>query len=208
MANCGLVLGIVLVLVSASMQLFSLHILSVCASKVDHPSFYTVCQESVPRMTFLVDLAVVLQSFGVCTSYLIVISDLMPDVMDNFGVQEGFWQDRPVWVLLGFALCGPLSCFRKLDALRFTSGLSVLFVLFLVVMIFAFSIPGNGLHPCEGVDDGETCVGRKPLVSVTTKTFQVFGIITNAYSCQSVRCAVLCCSIFYIPLILLLLIDE
>ena len=134
----------------------------------------------------MVDFAVVLQSFGVCTSYLIVISDLMPDVMDNFGVTEGFWQDRPVWVLLGFAMCAPLSCFRKLDALRYTSGLSVLFVLFLMLMVFIFAIPGDGLHPCEGVPSDETCVGDKPMISVTTKTFQVFGIITNAYSCQSV----------------------
>lgn len=95
-ANCGLVLGIVLVLMSACMQLFSLHILSICAARVaaqqkeeggghlqhQHPpSFYSVCQASVPRLTFLVDLAVSIQSFGVCTSYLIVISDLMPDVM-------------------------------------------------------------------------------------------------------------------------------
>jgi amino acid permease len=154
-ANSGLVLGIVLVLVSASLQVFSLHILSICASKVEHPSFYTVCQASVPRLTFLVDFAVVLQSFGICTSYLIVISDLMPDVMDNFGVREGFWQDRPVWVLLGFALCAPLSCFRKLDALRYTSGLSVLFVVFLMLMVLCFSLPGDplgwGLHPCEVV---------------------------------------------------------
>ena len=185
-ANCGLVLGVVLVLISASMQLFSLHILSVCAAQVEHPSFYSVCQASVPRMTFMVDFAVVLQSFGVCTSYLIVISDLMPDVMDNFGVTESFWQDRPVWVLLGFAMCAPLSCFRKLDALRYTSGLSVLFVLFLMLMVFIFAIPGDGLHPCEGVPSDETCVGDKPMISVTTKTFQVFGIITNAYSCQSV----------------------
>ena len=84
-------LGIVLVLLSAGMQLFSLHILSICAARVaaeqgEHlrkhpPSFYSVCQASVPRLTVLVDLAVSIQSFGVCTSYLIVVSDLMPDVM-------------------------------------------------------------------------------------------------------------------------------
>lgn len=182
--NCGLILGIILVVLSALMQLFSLHILSICAAKVENPSFYTVCQASVPRMTFLVDLAVVLQSFGVCTSYLIVISDLMPDVMNNFKV-EGVWQKRPLWVLLAFAVCFPLSCFRKLDALRYTSGLSVLFVLFLMLMILFYAIPGDGLHPCQSVDAGEVCVGEKPLISVSTTTFQVFGIITNAYSCQS-----------------------
>lgn len=172
------------------MQMFSLHILSVCASKVYPPSFYSVCQASVPRLTFLVDFAVVLQSFGICTSYLIVISDLMPDVMDNFGVEGegGLWQDRPVWVLLGFAVCAPLSCFRKLDALRYTSGLSVLFVLFLMVLVLLFSIPGvSGLHPCLRHDEEEEgeCVGDMPMISLTTKTVQVFGIITNAYSCQS-----------------------
>lgn len=95
MSNCGLVLGIVLVLLSAGMQIFSLHILSICAAKVaaesgpgHPPSFYSVCQASVPRLTFLVDLAVSIQSFGVCTSYLIVISDLMPDVLVRRTVQS------------------------------------------------------------------------------------------------------------------------
>lgn len=93
----------------------------------------------------------------------------------------------PVFLIM--KLCAPLSCFRKLDALRYTSGLSVLFVVFLMLMVLGFSLPPAlrdplGLHPCEG-EEG-TCVGDKPMIRVTTTTFQVFGIITNAYSCQSV----------------------
>ena len=96
----------------------------------------------------------------------------------------------PACLLLSLQLVAPLSCFRKLDALRYTSGMSVLFVVFLMLMVLAFSLPPAwrddlGLHPCEGASEG--CVGDKPMFSVTTKTFQVFGIITNAYSCQSVN---------------------
>ena len=185
-AYSGSMLGIVLVSISGVAQILSLHLLSICAAKVPAPSsFYTVTQASVPSLTVLIDLAVAIQSFGVCSSYLIVMGDLMPDVMDFFGV-EGIWQRRHLWTLLGFSIVAGLSTLKKLDALKYTSGLSVMFVAFLTFMVLFFAIPGDGLHPCDLEDDGDDCVGDKPLVSVDNNTFRVFSIFTNAFSCQSV----------------------
>mmetsp|Transcript_5018 Transcript_5018/g.7666 ORF Transcript_5018/g.7666 Transcript_5018/m.7666 type:complete len:462 (+) Transcript_5018:83-1468(+) len=185
-AHSGSILGVALVFLSAVCGIFSLHLLSICAVKVPPPSsFYSVTEASVPQLTFLIDLAVAVQCFGVCASYLIVIGGLMPDVMENFDV-DGFWLNRQPWIILGFAVVAPLSCFHKLDALKYTSGVSVLFVLFLMFLVLFYAIPGDGLHPCDLDDDDDgDCVGDRPLISITNQTMRVFSIFVFAFSCQT-----------------------
>ncbi|CAE7673250.1 avt5 [Symbiodinium microadriaticum] len=149
-------------------------------------SFYTVAEASVPQLTFLIDLAVAVQCFGVCASYLIVIGGLMPDVMDNFGI-GGFWTDRTPWIVLGFAIVAPLSCFHKLDALKYTSGLAVVFVLFLMCLVFVYSLPDVGLNACDTDDDDSECRGSMPLFEFSGGTLKVLSIFIFAFSCQTVR---------------------
>jgi hypothetical protein len=80
-AASGWYLGYALITLAALLTLFSLYLLSVCATKVEHPSsFYKVTNASIPRATFLVDASVASMCFGVAVSYLIVIGGLMPDV--------------------------------------------------------------------------------------------------------------------------------
>ena len=72
--HCGVVLGVVLILGFGVLNVFSCHLLTLCAAKVPPPaSFYSVTESSVPQLTFMIDFSVALQSFGVCSSYLIVI---------------------------------------------------------------------------------------------------------------------------------------
>lgn len=187
LANSGLILGLCLVLLSSGLAIFSLHLLSISATKVPPPaSFYSVTEASVPQLTFLIDLAVAIQCFGVCASYLIVVGGLMPDVVTQLGVTSGFFTERYPWILLGFALVAPLSCFHKMDALKFTSGLSVAFVLFLMVMVVLYSLDIDTLESCtdDGDDDGE-CVGDKPMFSLDGNTFRVLSIFIFAFSCQT-----------------------
>jgi len=175
------------VLTSSGLAIFSLHLLGISATKVPPPaSFYSVTEASVPQLTFLIDLAVAIQCFGVCASYLIVVGGLMPDVMTQLGVSGGFFTERYPWILLGFAMVAPLSCFHKMDALKFTSGMSVSFVLFLMVMVLLYSLDIDGLDPCtdDGDDDGE-CVGDKPMLSLDGNTFRVLSIFIFAFSCQT-----------------------
>ena len=186
-ANSGLILGLILVGTSAGLAIFSLHLLSISASKVPPPaSFYSVTEASVPQLTFLIDLAVAIQCFGVCASYLIVVGGLMPDVASQLGVTSGFFTERYPWILIAFCFVAPLSCFHKMDALKFTSGLSVAFVLFLMVMVLLYSLDVDKLEPCtdDGDDDGD-CVGDKPMFSVTSDTFRVLSIFIFAFSCQT-----------------------
>lgn len=184
---CGAVLGVILIIFFAAVNTISCHLLTLCARRVDPPaSFYTVTATSVPQMTFLIDFAVALQSFGVCASYFIVIGGLMPDVMENFG-GSGFWVAREPWIFMGFAVVGPLSCFKRVDALKYTSGLSVMFVMFLAVLVFLYAIP-SGMDPCAYDDDEEhedgTCVGNKVMAVVNVNTFRVLSIFVFGFAIQ------------------------
>lgn len=80
-SHTGWVLGTFLLLICGCCSAFALHLLSLCALREPGPaSFYSVAITAMPSATIVIDLAVAIKCFGVATSYLIVIGDLMPDV--------------------------------------------------------------------------------------------------------------------------------
>jgi len=136
-SHTGWVLGSFLLLICGCSSAFALHLLALCALEMKGPaSFYTVAQATMPSFTVVIDVAVAIKCFGVATSYLIVIGDLMPQVMSQFGAAQ--WaQDRHIWVFIGFCVVAPLCCLRNLDSLRFTSTASLGFVVFLLPFYYA-----------------------------------------------------------------------
>lgn len=75
----GWIGGSILLLGCACSSAFALHFLSKCAKKVASPvSFYSISQLAVPGYSYLIDFAVAIKCYGVATSYLVVIGDLMP----------------------------------------------------------------------------------------------------------------------------------
>jgi amino acid permease len=190
-AASGWFLGYLLILLAGVATTFSLHVLAICASKVKPPSsFYRVTEASIPKFTFLIDLSVASMCFGVGVSYLIVIGGLMPDVMNQLG-SDPFWQKREIWVVIGFAIVGPLSCFKNLDALRFTSAMAIFFVTFIASLVVAYASDGN-LKPCSDDDmddlaDDNSCVGTTQFITLSTNTMRALGVFVFAYSCQMVQ---------------------
>lgn len=185
-ANTGWILGSLLIVVSGIASVFSLHILAICATKVPAPSsFFAVTDATIPKFSFLINLAVFLQCFGVSISYLIVMGGLMPDVMRQVGA-DSFWRHRQIWIFIGFAIVAPLSCFRKLDALKYTSAAAVIFVVFLTILVILFACNIDSLDPCEDADDDGDCGGSQDLFVLDMNTFRVFSIFIFAFSCQTV----------------------
>ena len=143
--------------------------------------------------------------FGVGTSYLIVVGDLMPDAMKDFGVDfpdstREFWvgqglplEARQFWIFLGFVVVVPLSCLRTLDALKFTSTAALAFVLFIVVFVLLFAIDSPRLadfDPCppERNEPAVDCRGESGyLYTSPIRTLKVFSIFIFAFTCQQVR---------------------
>lgn len=182
MSQCGWILGSILILLCGFASGMSLHFLSVCCKKSIAPySFYSVAEVACPQASFLIDIAVALKCYGVATSYLIVVGDNMPMAMRTMQY-DGFWLNRVPWVIIAFALVAPLSCFQSLDALKYTSSLSILFILFISVLVVLYSMGISGLAPCEGMEDN--CSGNRMLFATDSSALSAITIFVFGYTCQ------------------------
>eukprot|EP00606_Chrysophyceae_sp_TOSAG23-5_P000983 GSChrysophyteH2.ASY1.ANO1.646.1 assembled CDS len=191
-SNTGWYLGSFLIIAAGTSKCicsaFALHFLSECAIKRKLPSsFYSVAEACMPRFTLLIDAAVTIKCFGVATSYLIVVGDTMPAVMEFMGAAQAL-RSRNFWITL-FWLCFavPLSCLRTLEKLKFTAVLSICFVFFLAILVVAFSFhiySSHELDACEAVLPGEECKGPTSDVILNWETGQVFPIFVFGFTCQ------------------------
>eukprot|EP00128_Syssomonas_multiformis_P009843 Colp12_sorted_trinity150504_noHs@11709 len=183
-AASGWVLGSLFLMCSALASGFALHILSMCALKCESPSsYYSVAAKALPRYVFIIDAAVAINCFGTATSYLVVIGGLMPSVMQQFGA-TGIALKRELWVAIGFCIVTPLVCMRNLDSLRFTSTMSICFVVFLTLVVVLYSTDVPGMDPCEHLDDATACTGETTVAVVNVHTFQVVSIFIFGFNCH------------------------
>ena len=185
-SRTGWVLGSFLLLTCGCLSSFALHLLTLCALKEKQPSsFYTVAHSALPKFTLLIDIAVAVKCFGVATSYLIVIGDLMPDVMTFFDV-SGPLAHREIWVFFGFLIVAPLSCLRNMDSLKFTSFFAVGFVIFLTILITLYSFDIPEMDACKDIAESEECKGDVSNFVLNMDTMRVFSIFVFGFTCQQV----------------------
>ncbi|KAJ8601195.1 hypothetical protein CTAYLR_003231 [Chrysophaeum taylorii] len=130
-ADVGLGLGTFFIFLFGSLAVFGLHLLAVSSVIAGDPraSFRSVAARAAPKFTALIDASVAIKCFGVATSYLIVIGDTIPRVLRG---------SRRLWILAATASVAPLSMLGKLDALKVTSAVSLGFVLWLALVVFAY----------------------------------------------------------------------
>ncbi|ETO34813.1 amino acid/polyamine transporter [Reticulomyxa filosa] len=143
------------------------------ARLVPNSSFFELSKLTVPKAMKLVDIAVVLKCFGVATSFLVVVGDLMPDVMtailsDNssdcgdvrvffvvdFGVHTYIFFVAYVRMIAIFVVIFvvPFVRFKQMNRLKLISAAALLcFVYVLIVVILYAAVPS--LDPCKN-DDG------------------------------------------------------
>jgi len=144
----GYVLGFVLLALSGCASALGSHLLHCVARRVGRApcSFYTVTSAVAPRWAWLIDSAVMVKCFGVGTSYLIIVGDLVPDAARYFGAGQVLrWQS----ISAAFAIAGALACFRNLSALRFTAMASLLIAAWTATLIGLFFLRlGPAFEPC------------------------------------------------------------
>ena len=182
-SKTGWIVGLILISLCAAMSALALHFLSLCIRKTKSPSsFYLVAEKALPSVVWLIDFTVAVKCFGVATSYLIVIGDLMPVAMMELYLPNQ-WLQRNTWVIIGFIFCAPLSCFSSLDALKWSSAISLVFLLFLAVVIVLYAFPDlSGLDPCFG--QISMCNGSKIFVGTDLDALKVISVFIFGYSCQ------------------------
>lgn len=103
MSHMGMLLGTIVIICAGLTAGFGLYLQTRCARYLERgsASFFALSQITYPNAAVIFDAAIAIKCFGVGVSYLIIIGDLMPGVVEGFGsVPEGaaFLSDRHFWI--------------------------------------------------------------------------------------------------------------
>ncbi|KAI9290880.1 hypothetical protein K502DRAFT_368886 [Neoconidiobolus thromboides FSU 785] len=145
-ATVGLNFGIFLVLFSGFTSGSGLYLLSQCAQRVNHrnSSFFEVSKLTYPSAAKWFNIAIAIKCFGVSISYLIIIGDLMPQIMESMGFLDStIFLNRRFWITFFMLGIIPLGFLKKLDSLRYTSIIALGSVLYLVLIVTFTFLFGN-----------------------------------------------------------------
>lgn len=122
-----------LMCISAVLSMVGQTIFLYCNAFLDDRStnITSLARESVPRTRFIVDFFVFFKCFGVATSYLIIIRELLPNLV-RFVFDESVLS-RPKVALLVFLCCiSPITYFRQLKNLKYTSSIGLIAISFIL----------------------------------------------------------------------------
>jgi amino acid permease len=186
-SKAGILLGTFFLLFFGAAAGLGLHLLHVSARKV-HPrqgSFYTVAHASIPKFAFLIDVAVAIKCFGVATSYLLVIGDLLPSALSGLACSSSAcsWvTERENWIGIFLVFIVPLCYLKTVDSLKFTSALCLVFVIYLTVTVILHEYLPK-LDPCDSFP-GVKCPGSKTLAQFDLDTLKTISIFIFAYTCH------------------------
>ncbi|ELA47085.1 hypothetical protein VCUG_01446 [Vavraia culicis subsp. floridensis] len=122
-----------LMCISAVLSMVGQTIFLYCNAFLDDRStnITSLARESVPRTRFIVDFFVFFKCFGVATSYLIIIRELLPNLV-RFVFDESVLS-KPKVALLVFLCCiSPITYFRQLKNLKYTSSIGLIAISFIL----------------------------------------------------------------------------
>ncbi|KAF9891236.1 hypothetical protein FE257_004800 [Aspergillus nanangensis] len=149
-SHMGVVLGVLVILWSGITAGFGLYLQSCCAQYLDRgtASFFALSQLTYPNAAVMFDGAIAIKCFGVGVSYLIIIGDLMPGVVQGFvggSPAYDYLVDRHFWVTAFMLIIIPLSYLRRLDSLKYTSIAALISMAYLVVLVVYHFVEGDTL---------------------------------------------------------------
>ncbi|KAL9022263.1 MAG: hypothetical protein Q9185_000505 [Variospora sp. 1 TL-2023] len=181
LSRMGILLGIFVIIWSGLTAGFGLYLQTRCARYLERgsASFFALSQITYPNAAVIFDAAIAIKCFGVGVSYLIIIGDLMPGVVQGFSETAGgvsFLVDRHFWVTGFMLVVIPLSFLRRLDSLKYTSVIALISIGYLVILVVAHFFKGD------------TMQHRGPLRLVrwesAVATLSSFPVIVFAYTCH------------------------
>ncbi|KAI5812279.1 transmembrane amino acid transporter protein-domain-containing protein [Pyronema omphalodes] len=181
MSQFGMLLGVVVILFSAFASGFGLYLQARCSKYVERgtASFFALSQLTYPNAAILFDAAIAIKCFGVAISYLIVIGDLMPQVIEGFDsrlAEFDFMLDRHFWITAFMLVVIPLSFLRRLDSLKYTSFIALVSIGYLIILVVSHFLIGD------------TMADRGPIRVVQPagliQALSTFPVIVFAYTCH------------------------
>ncbi|KAH8816874.1 transmembrane amino acid transporter protein-domain-containing protein [Xylogone sp. PMI_703] len=181
MSHMGITLGVIVILWAGLTSAFGLYLQTQCARYLDRgsSSFFALSQLTYPNAAVIFDAAIAIKCFGVGVSYLIIIGDLMPGVVQGFNPNAGsveFLVDRHFWVTVFMLVVIPLSFLRRLDSLKYTSVVALVSIGYLVILVVYHFAKGDTL-----AERGDVLVFQWAGLIPTLKSFPV---VVFAYTCH------------------------
>ncbi|KAL1873098.1 hypothetical protein VTK73DRAFT_1103 [Phialemonium thermophilum] len=180
LSHFGIVLGVTLIIWCGITSAFGLYLQSRCSRYLDRgtSSFFALSQITYPNAAVLFDAAIAIKCFGVGVSYLIIIGDLMPGVVQGFTSnvdQFPFLDDRNFWITVFMLVIIPLSYLRRLDSLKYTSVVALVSIGYLIILVVYHFAADR--HPDRGAIRVITWEG--PIAALSNLSVVIF-----AYTCH------------------------
>lgn len=114
-------------------------------------SFFVLANQINPNLSVIFDIAIAVKCFGVGVSYLIVIGDLMPQILNVF--TENSWllnRNFHITMMMLFIVT-PLCFMKRLNSLRHASMIAISSVVYLcLLVIIHFILPSNDIKGLKG----------------------------------------------------------
>ena len=134
------------------------------------------------RGSYFVLAAMFVTAYGAMVAYLLIIKDTLPVVLglvdDGDARVGGFMERELIMIITSLLVVVPLSMQRDFSSLAFTSTVSVVADMLLVVFVVAFAPIGESVENAGGL--GEVLKN-----SIIDKGFFIgFGVLTIAMCCQ------------------------
>lgn len=176
--ECGLIAGIILVLLCALLTEKSLRVLIDTAKHVDVPSYETLFESTYGSFGFyFISINMLIMAYGGCLSYLTIIKDTLPVLL---GVSsEDVGMARAILVVSTMAIILPISMQRDMADLAKTSKVSVIFQCAMVAVVVVFSPVSESIE----ANGGLVQIAAESVVN-WNKIFIGLGVLSFAFVCQ------------------------
>ncbi|KAL0205476.1 hypothetical protein P9112_000783 [Eukaryota sp. TZLM1-RC] len=141
--DTGAALGIMLLLFVCFFSSFGMYFLTVCCEITGAFSYKAIGKKSMGNaMGYVVEFVVGVTTIGSCTMFCVLMGDFVPSITNQLlsSSVPAFLLDRTsLLILIMCIVLLPLALLPKLDKLRFTSAIAMLFFLYLVsVAVFRY----------------------------------------------------------------------
>ena len=149
-AQSSIVIGLILLILLIAIALVTLYFIVECAEQKRLFEYRKLIDSSLgKKMTFFVNLSLVLFPFGALIAYSDIIADIMPSILLRISFfqqhEDSFLLTRICWILISGVVFFLLSCRRSLNELFVSSLFGVLTIFFLLlVVVIRFFVPFNG----------------------------------------------------------------
>lgn len=192
-AQTGLALGLFALTFFAMAQVLAMHFVALAVIEADghgqECSLRALTVSAFQRFGLsrvaglIMSASVVAFAYGCCVSYIIVVGDLLPEVCAFFGVVSFPWLRREFWMtLVGWGILFPLSLFTNMSALKVTSLIGTMGLLYIALAAVSFYL---GIIPVQTFSEQTLTIMPPPITQHTTfpGLLEALGIFLFSFGC-------------------------